>query len=260
MKPTHTKKTVREAAGSALQPEAKAAGNRRALDRRQLAELLQSLGSVVKTRKRQEIGLGLADDTVYVLRSGVLALSAAGQGSERQLLALLYPGDAFRTDLAPPLDGITLVAMTDGVLLRVRPEALGNFPDAEQQLNTAICRKACELHARAVLHIARLADLGSESRVAAFFLEMAVRTGRMANDSITCDMPLSRTDIAEYLALNADTLSRIMTRLKAKGILSTIGRSKVIVKRVKKLAAELPLGAATMALHNEGRPVVDLVP
>lgn len=118
------------------------------------------------------------------------------------------------------------------------------------KLEAFLAARTADLHARANLHIARLASLSSEARVAAFLLELALRTGRVTNDTVTCDLPLSRCDIADYLSLNADTLSRIMTRLKTRGSVATIGRSRAIVKSIKRLCKEVPICRATVALHG----------
>jgi CRP/FNR family transcriptional regulator len=208
-------------------------------------------GVAVKARRGQKLDIDMQDtETLYLVTSGVLVLSADCTDQRRQLLMPLYPGDVFAASLAPPLDGIGLLAMTDSNLIRLRLSALPP-EDADTALfKMKLTERFCELHARANLHIARLASLSSEARVAAFILEMALRMGRVSNDSVTCDLPLSRRDIADYLSLNADTLSRIMTRLKSRGIVATVGRSRAIIKSIKGLCADVPICAATLALHG----------
>ena len=205
----------------------------------------------MRARRRQRLVMSSKrSDIIYVVKSGVLVLSANGGSGHRQLLAILYPGDAFSMALAPPLDGVGVVAMTDCDLIRMRRSALEDFPSEMQELEAFLQQRTAELHARSILHIARLASLSSESRVAAFILELALRTGQVVNDTATCDLPLSRSDIADYLSLNADTLSRIMTRLKSRGTVATVGRSRAIVKSIKQLCKEVPICSTTLALHG----------
>lgn len=211
---------------------------------------LEACGVVVRARRGQiiplEPGNGVA---LYAIRSGLLALSVSEISDRRHILNLLYPGDVFTAEIAPALPGLSLVAQNDCVLIRGRMPADGD--PAIQVVREAARRSAALLDARAHLHIARLAGLPTEGRVAAFLLELGLRTGRRSDDTITCDIPLSRGDIADYLALNADTLSRVMTRLKAHGALVTIGRSRAILKNLRRYFSELPVYEATLALHGK---------
>jgi CRP/FNR family transcriptional regulator, anaerobic regulatory protein len=217
-----------------------------------MEEIFATHGVAMRARRRQRLVMGSKrSDVIYLLKSGLLVLSANGSGDRRQLLAILYPGDVFSMALVPPLDGVGVVAMTDCELVRMRPSALEDSPRELRELDAFMGQRTAELHARSILHIARLASLSSESRVAAFILELALRTGQVVNDTVTCDLPLSRSDIADYLSLNADTLSRIMTRLKSRGAVATVGRSRAIVKSVKRLSKEVPICAATLALHGQ---------
>ncbi|MBU1211024.1 MAG: Crp/Fnr family transcriptional regulator [Alphaproteobacteria bacterium] len=219
-----------------------------------ISDTLVRRGVVVKARRRQRLTIS-GTDQVFVVKNGLLVMSANAGSDRRQLLTLHYPGDVFSMDLAPPLDGIGLVAMTDSDLIRIRRSALDDFPEEARRFDEYVAESALRLHARAALHIARLASLPSEPRVAAFILELALRSGHVTNDQVSCDLPLSRCEIADYLSLNADTLSRIMTRLKERGAIATVGRSRTIVKSIKRLCEEVPVCAATVALHGQGEKI-----
>lgn len=53
-------------------------------------------------------------------------------------------------------------------------------------------------------------------------------------------MPLDRREIAGYLGLNPDTLSRIMSRFKAAGLIGQPERSRALVRDLSALAARSP--------------------
>jgi hypothetical protein len=59
-----------------------------------------------------------------------------------------------------------------------------------------------------VVHTAIVGGLSGEDRVVSFLIELTLRLGTPAAAGITFTVPLSHTEIADYLALNADTLSR----------------------------------------------------
>ena len=68
---------------------------------------------------------------------------------------------------------------------------------------------------RAQEHLLVLGRQSALERVAAFMLDMAERQGGLE----TFDLPMSRTDIGDYLGLTIETVSRIISQLRAKGII-----------------------------------------
>lgn len=219
--------------------------------------VLTRQGVDMNLRQRQRIASDDSSQTYFFVRKGLLVLCANATAEPRQILALLYPGDAFCFAEAPPLGDVELVAMMDSGVTRIRRSALTSEANETELFDEFVARSARDLHARATLHIARLSTLQSESRVAAFLLEMGLRMGRVSGDQIVCDLPLTRCDIADYLSLNADTLSRIMTRLKDRGTIATIGRSRTIIKSIRQLCQDIPICGATIAIHQKGPVAVD---
>jgi CRP/FNR family transcriptional regulator, nitrogen fixation regulation protein len=64
-------------------------------------------------------------------------------------------------------------------------------------------------------------------RVAAFLLDLAERQGGLES----FELPMSRLDIADYLGLTIETVSRTLTRFKAKGIISLPSLRRVEIRR-----------------------------
>lgn len=63
-------------------------------------------------------------------------------------------------------------------------------------------------------HLLVLGRQHAAERVAAFLLDMAARQG----DLEEFDLPMSRGDVADYLGLTIETVSRVFSRMKDKGI------------------------------------------
>jgi DNA-binding IclR family transcriptional regulator len=63
-------------------------------------------------------------------------------------------------------------------------------------------------------------------------------------------LPLSRTEIAQHLALNADTLSRLMSRFKADGLITQKSRHQIALRNWRAIADMCPVSAALMAIER----------
>jgi len=67
-------------------------------------------------------------------------------------------------------------------------------------------------------------------KVGSFILEMAARMSQGRGDSVA--LPVSRYDIADYLAVSVETVSRSLTDLKHRGVIQLSGtRAVKIVDR-----------------------------
>ena len=68
---------------------------------------------------------------------------------------------------------------------------------------------------RAQEHLLVLGRQNAIERVAAFLVDMAERQGGLRQ----IELPMSRMDIGDYLGLTIETVSRVFTRLKDKGVI-----------------------------------------
>ena len=215
---------------------------------------LHERATAVRARRYQQLALAAGNlETVYVVRSGLLVLQATAPGKHRQMLALHYPGDVFRPGFAPPLPGLALIAGLTSEVWRLPAGKFETLLGSDSELALHFHRQLAAQHARTLLHVATIGSLSGEERVASFLIELALHIGTRTATGVAFDMPLSRTDIADYLALNADTLSRIMSRLKTKGVVAQTGRCRTVVPGWDGLCALSPVAGAIMALHDTSR-------
>lgn len=96
-------------------------------------------------------------------------------------------------------------------------------------------------------HLVTLGRLDSTERVILFVLDMTRRIGRVCGTSMMADLPLTREDIADYLGLNAETISRIFTRLKKSGLVQFPTRTCFAVADTAALERRLPVDLVTSA-------------
>jgi CRP/FNR family transcriptional regulator, nitrogen fixation regulation protein len=83
--------------------------------------------------------------------------------------------------------------------------------DLSQQILPLVLRS----FVRAQEHLLVLGRQSAAERIAAFMLDMAERQGGLE----TFDLPMSRTDIGDYLGMTIETVSRVISSLRSKGII-----------------------------------------
>jgi len=217
---------------------------------------LTANAATVRTRRGQTVALTVDDsEAVYIVRSGVLMLQVTLPHGLRQVIALLYPGDVFRSAFAPPDAGAVLSVVRAGEVLRFRWGALAQLAASDPEITRYMANAVAKQNARQAIHMAAVGRFDCQQRLATFLMELALRTGvRAPCGGVAFDVPLSRSDMADYLGLNADTLSRTMSRLRASGLLSHPERHRALIRDISDLAALSPAARSLMALNGEAPP------
>ena len=216
---------------------------------------LAAHASKIRTRKGQSIGLTLdGHEAAYIVRAGALMLQVVAAATPRQVAAFLLPGDLLRGSAVPPHAEASLISANAAELWRFRWSAMEDFAAADRGLARFLQDAAAARLARYALHTAVLGQFSSEQRVATVLTELAMLTGTpLPAGGIVIDMPFRRNDLADYLGLNPDTLSRIVARLRRDGILGHSARSRALVRDFRALARLTPAARSLAEIHQHRR-------
>lgn len=186
---------------------------------------LQPIGAAARVRRGRQIFVdGESAEHWYWLASGVVQVCSFDEDGKRHVAELVLPGDLFGLE-ACARRGATAEAARDAVVVsypRARAEAL---VDADPRLARAFREVACGRlqHAQACLF--RLGRTSALARVASFLLEIGERCRRAADGVV--DVPVTRDDIADYLGLTSETVSRALTELRRRGAITLPTRQSV---------------------------------
>lgn len=158
-------------------------------------------------------------DCVFSLTSGVIKLNSVLPDGRRQVIAFLFPGDFVGLEAGERHD-FSAEAVSDAMLCRFLRGRFERFASHYPALADARYRRAaCEL-AMAHQRIVMLGRKTAAERLASFLSDIHRRTGMNEADGvILVPLPMSRMDIADYLGLTKETVSREFTRLRTSRII-----------------------------------------
>lgn len=197
-------------------------------------------GTLLRLARHQQLGLHPAG--TCLVRRGLLALETATP--RRQIVGFWHPGDVLETANLPPLPGLAVSATAPAELWRLRPQALESILSERPDLMRLLLRLSAIALKQLLVSNAMLGKLTGEERLASFLLTMAMRHGRFGRTRVEIELPVSRTDMADHLGLNPDTLSRIMTGLRSAGVVESLGRHRLVVRDWQALRSKSPLADA----------------
>ena len=90
-------------------------------------------------------------------------------------------------------------------------------------------------------HLDTLGRLDATERVLLFLGQMALRSGAKGAANALVRLKMSREDIADYLGLNAETVSRILSRVKKTGLVKFLSPTEYLVPDMAAIARRLPV-------------------
>jgi CRP/FNR family transcriptional regulator len=170
---------------------------------------------------------------VFYLLEGCLRVSRTMHDGRRAVLGFNYAGDligaSFRETYLFTTEAVTAVRLKRTPRRRFN-ELMDDRTDLRLQLLAEI---RSELMA-AQDHIIRLGHTSADERVATFLLNIAQRTGS-ETPPVEIEVPFGRLDIADYLGLTVETVSREISKLKRDGLISMRGPHKIVLQRLGRL-------------------------
>jgi CRP-like cAMP-binding protein len=173
------------------------------------------MGAPMRFARNTEIyGEGEPAEYLYQVISGAVRTYRMLDDGRRQIGAFYLPGDIFGVEAGDThlssaeaiCDAQVLVVKRSAVMVRAEHEK-----ELAKQLWTLTVRELQRVQQHSLLLIK-----SAEERVAGFLLEMA---GRNSSGS-AIELPMSRQDIADYLGLTIETVSRTFTQLAQSGAIA----------------------------------------
>jgi CRP/FNR family nitrogen fixation transcriptional regulator len=162
---------------------------------------------------------------LYKVVSGTVRTSKLLSDGRRQIAAFHLPGDVFGLE-AGELHHFSAEAIVDSTVLVARRSAVlalaGRDPEVARQL-LAVTADSLD---RAREHMLLLGRKTAVERLAAFLLDMADR-GR---GSGAIELPMTRNDIADYLGLTIETVSRTLTQLQSEAAIAIPSSRRITLR------------------------------
>jgi CRP/FNR family transcriptional regulator, anaerobic regulatory protein len=181
---------------------------------------LEALAEDVHFAAKETITLqGEAAASVYNVVEGTVRLYRLLPDGRRQIVGFLLPGDfmglalsdhyAFSADAVDPVTACRFSRCAFTALTDEKPHLLRRLHEA-----------ATHELALAQDHMVLLGRRTAEEKVAAFLVVLRDRRRRLGGGAITIPLSMTRSDIADYLGLTIETVSRTISKLaRTKAIL-----------------------------------------
>ena len=164
-------------------------------------------------------------ESIYVLRSGAVKTYILDQSGTEQITGFYNPGDwigldAFGKGAHPSV----ATALADTALCAIPFAEIDKLCASEPILRQHLWRSLSQATQDSQAHAMLLADKPAEQRIATFLVELCDRKQNSGLAAEEFDLNMSRADIANFLGLATETVSRWFTRLQQLNLIIVNGR------------------------------------
>jgi CRP-like cAMP-binding protein len=186
---------------------------------------IDCMGAPMSFARNAEIyGEGEPADYLYKVVSGTVRTYKVLSDGRRQIGAFYMPGDVFGLETADE-HTFSAEAISDSKVLVIKRSALVALAGRDNQVARQLWALTGRELSRVQDHILLLIKTAQE-RVAGFLLEMADR----GSNGNALELPMSRQDIADYLGLTIETVSRTLTLLENAAAIELPSSRRIVLR------------------------------
>ncbi|WP_086932146.1 fumarate/nitrate reduction transcriptional regulator Fnr [Agarilytica rhodophyticola] len=160
--------------------------------------------------------------SVYALRSGAIKAFTLTEDGLEQITGFYLPGEIFGMDgLTSDAYSNSAVALSTSSVCEI---PFSHFEELSTQM-PSLQRRFFQLMSKEITNDQQLISVLNKNnaveRIAAFLLSIAARNEKQGLSAREFHLPMSRSDIGNFLGLTIETVSRVFTRLHKSNIIKT---------------------------------------
>ena len=194
-----------------------------------ILERLEDLGQMQRFQPGDEIlrQFGLAD-AVYLPCSGMVMVERSSLNGSRQVIDFLRQGD-YLGFTATDTYLYSATALEPCYMLRFQRRKFSALCDEIPPLKENVSWINNRVLAGLLDHLFAIGQKRAAERLAFLIQQLHLRHGKPAPGSVIF-LPMSRTDIGDYLGLTLETTSRAFSRLRKEQVISTPDHHSVVIE------------------------------
>jgi CRP/FNR family nitrogen fixation transcriptional regulator len=193
---------------------------------RRVENVIDLMGTCLRYERNAEIfGEDEPADYLYKVVGGAVRIAKLMSDGRRQISAFYLPGDVF--GLEPhDVHSFSAEAVCESQLLIVKRSAFLAQATRDSEMVAQLLAQTMGHLQRAQEHMLLLGRKNAHERIAAFLLDMSKRLSR----SGAVELPMSRQDIADYLGLTIETVSRTLTQMERDRMISMPVSRRIVLR------------------------------
>lgn len=177
--------------------------------------------------------VGAASKSFYIVQSGTIKVSCINEDGDEQILGFHLPREVFGLDtVLGQARTNSATAIDTAMICQIPLPRLDEIIWEQTELLSLIHRLVIDELSRNQSFQVLLCNGNAEEKIRWFLKDFSRRLSMLGLSSTRFRLPVTRKDIANFLGLSVETVSRVFTNLQKEGYLFISGRELVLRKKL----------------------------
>ena len=170
-------------------------------------------------------------NTLYFINEGKIKLYKYTKDGKEQILHILSEGDFFgELELIKPSKyGFNSKAIEDAKICTLTKEEMKDIMMKNPEIGIKVLETVGERLSKVENLVQNLATNDVDSRMAYLIIELMEKYGENVEGNISVKLPISREDMASYIGVTRETISRKLKKLEDENLIKIIGTKTIII-------------------------------
>lgn len=170
-------------------------------------------------------------NTLYFINEGKIKLYKYTKDGKEQILHILSEGDFFgELELIKPSKyGFNSKAIEDSKICTLTKEEMKDTMMKNPEIGIKVLETVGERLSKVENLVQNLATNDVDSRMAYLIIELMEKYGENVDGNISVKLPISREDMASYIGVTRETISRKLKKLEDENLIKIIGTKTIII-------------------------------
>jgi CRP/FNR family transcriptional regulator len=166
---------------------------------------------------------------VFMLANGSLKIYTLLADGRRQITGFMFPGDFLGISVDDEY-AFTAEALVQSELWWFTRDVFDRFVEDNPKIERELYRMAAHELAAAQSQMVLLGRKTAAERLASFFLALVERQELVVGEKqVAFDLPMNRLDVADYLGLTKETVSRMLAELRSRNLIRLASQDRIEV-------------------------------
>lgn len=174
---------------------------------------------------------GNVSNTLYFINEGKIKLYKYTKDGKEQILHILSEGDFFgELELIKPSKyGFNSKAIVDAKICTLTKDEMKDIMMGNPEISIKVLETVGERLSKVENLVQNLATNDVDSRMAYLVIDLIEKYGENTEDNISINLPLSREDMANFIGVTRETISRKLKKFEDEGLIKIIGTKNIII-------------------------------
>ncbi|WP_315081374.1 Crp/Fnr family transcriptional regulator [uncultured Clostridium sp.] len=198
----------------------------------------EELIEVVKTINHNEYSKGdiiftegSTANTLYFINKGKIKLYKYTKDGKEQILHILSEGDLFGelNLIKPSKYGFNSKSIVNSKICTLTKDEMKDIIMRNPEIGIKVLETVVERLAKVESLVQNLATNDVDSRMAYLLIDLIERYGETIEKNISIKLPLSREDMANYIGVTRETISRKLKKFEDEKLIKIVGTKNIII-------------------------------